>query len=193
MTEFYIVRHGETDSNTRQACLGLKDAEMNEKGQEQVRRLALRLKDVSFDAVYASPLSRTMETAQTITKNPIIMNYGFIERDFGIWDDMTFEEIEIEYPKEYTEWQNDFYHYSVPRGESSAHVQERVSKALDRILEKHKDERILIVTHLGAARHILSHLLGLSLEESWCFFVENGKYATVEIKNDRGILTGLNI
>lgn len=195
MTEVYIVRHGETDSNVRHTCLGHKDVLLNENGKEQVRLLAKKLIDVEFDAVYVSPLTRAVDTASAIKKKaPMTMSYGLIERDFGQWDDMTFDEIEKAHPEEYKKWQDNWTEYEIPEGESAQAVQKRVNDTLDKLTASHKDERILIVTHLGTARHIISHLLGLTTEESWRFTLDNAGVAILSEDNEgRWLLKGLNV
>lgn len=198
MTEFYIVRHGQTNSNILQKCVGHKDVPLNDAGREQISRLAEKLHNVKFDAAYSSPLQRAVDTAAAATENQknlnIAMSYGLIERDYGEWDDLSFAEIDALDHAEYMKWQENWISYTIPGGESAEDVQKRVDEALDKMLSKHKGERILIATHLGTARHILSHLLGLTTEQSWLFTLDNAGIAVVSVdENGNGLLKGLNI
>lgn len=197
MTTVYILRHGRTASNARRACLGLKDVPLDEEGMRQARILCCAIEQINIDAVYTSPLRRAVDTIAPYIEHsgkPLSMSYGLIERDFGIWDDMTFEEIRNEYPKEYKLWQNNWINYKIPGGESSAEAQNRVNMFLDRLLEEHDGETVILMTHLGTARHIISYLLGLAAEQSWLFTLDNCSAAIVEVEKDRkGILKGLNI
>ncbi len=194
MTEIYIVRHGETESNTRASCIGHKDVMLNENGRKQVAELVRRLADVEFDAVYVSPLTRAVDTAAPLKKKaPMTMSYGLIERDFGLWDDMPFDEINAKYPDEYRQWRENWIDYQIPGGESSQMVQDRINETLDKILAENDGKRVLIVTHLGASRHIISHLLGLTTEESWRFTLDNAKIAVIEANGNKSILKALNI
>ena len=76
----YIVRHGETDWNVLGKLQGSKDIPLNEKGIEQAKELREILKDVKFDIVFASPLQRTLKTAEIICDNEIIKDERIIER-----------------------------------------------------------------------------------------------------------------
>lgn len=198
MTNIYIIRHAETDSNIRHTCLGHKDVPLNENGIKQAEALAERLKEVKLDIVYSSPLNRAVETinppAARRPDAPVIMSFALIERDFGIWDDMTFEEIEAQYPDKFKAWQENFTGYKIPEGESSAEVQSRVNAFMRKLIDSHRNQNIAVVTHLGTARHIISYLLGLSVEQSWLFTLDNARYALIGIDEaDKPILKGLNL
>ncbi len=194
MTTVYIIRHGETDSNIRHTCVGHKDVELNENGKKQAEELCARLSNIKLDVIYSSPLSRAISTITSYGKAPVIMNYALIERDYGEWDDMTFEEIKASAPEAYKEWIDNWIDYTVPGGESSASVQSRVNDVMDKIIANHKGGSVAVVTHLGTARHIISHLLGLTAEQSWLFTFENARYAVIEIDDSgKGLLKGLNL
>lgn len=198
MTNIYIIRHAETNSNIRHTCLGHKDVPLNENGIKQAEALAERLKDIKLDIVYSSPLNRAVETINPPAVRgqgaPVTMSFALIERDFGIWDDMTFEEIEAEYPEEYKAWHEDWTGYKIPEGESSDEVQDRINIFMQKLVDSHRNQNIAVVTHLGTARHIISYLLGLSVEQSWLFTLDNARYAVIGIDDDnKPILKGLNL
>lgn len=197
MTKIYIARHGQTESNLRHACIGLKDVPLTDTGKEQAHSLAERLAHISFEAIYTSPLSRAVDTAMPVAafnKNtPLTMNYGIIERDFGKWDDLSFDEIESKYPNEFKAWRQDKISYTPPGGESVSAMYGRAAAAMTRILNQHSGGNILIVSHLAVSRTILAFLLGLPPEHSQCFFLDNAKAAVIEHSGGKGIMTGLNI
>ena len=196
MTEIYVIRHGETDSNIRHTCLGQKDVPLNETGEQQAKELAEKLSEVKLDAVYSSPLNRAVNTfAPAVRKDrSVTMSFALIERDFGVWDDMTFDEIREKDPEEFEKWQKDFVGYQIKDGESSVQVQERINRFIDKLLNNHKDQTVAVVTHLGTARHIISRLLGLTTDQSWLFTLDTGKYAVISIDDEgKGLLKALNI
>lgn len=59
----YLVRHGEQVD----AEFGLPEGPLSERGRQQASLLADRLKNISFDASYTSPLQRAIETAEVVT------------------------------------------------------------------------------------------------------------------------------
>ena len=68
MTRFIFVRHGETEWNHHLRFRGRADIPLNETGVEQARRVAQRLAETPLAAIYASPLSRTLRTAEIIAE-----------------------------------------------------------------------------------------------------------------------------
>jgi probable phosphoglycerate mutase len=86
MTEIYLVRHGETVDNARQVMQGQTQGELNEKGREQARQVAERLAKEHFDAIVASDLHRSVQTAEIIAAPhglPVRTTPLLRERDWG--------------------------------------------------------------------------------------------------------------
>lgn len=199
MVRIYIIRHGETEPNTRFACVGRLDVPLNEKGRMQAAALTERIKEINADKIYISPLSRAYETIRPYCELypdiPVVTENRIAERDFGEWENMSFAEIEAADPERYARWQADFTGYRLPGGESSEDVQKRVNEALDRITAENDEKTVFLVTHLGTARQIISRLLCLSIEESWRFTMNNASCAVIDYDNNAecGVLKYLNI
>lgn len=198
MIRFYIIRHGETEPNTRFACLGRRDVPLNKKGITQAQELQKKL-TIKADSIYVSPLSRAKDTISPYLKlNPDIPTEvadEIIERDFGLWEDLSFKQIEELEPEKYKIWMNNYIDYVIPQGESLGEVQIRVEKFLNRIIPKHDNQTVFIATHLCVARHLISTLLGLDKEKSRCFTMKNACYAVIDYDTDAncGVLKYLNI
>lgn len=196
MLEIILVRHGETDSNIRGTYCGWTDAKLNEKGLQQAYGAAEKLRDIRPDIVYSSPLKRAFETAEIICKEScihIVPEKSLMEQSFGKWEDLTYTEIHEKYPEDCMEWQNDWMNYCIKDGESSYQMYRRVSWFIDRLVALNNSGVILLVTHLGCIRFILSHLLGMSNEGFWRFRVDNGGICKVVVTNDKyAYIHGLN-
>lgn len=81
-----LVRHGQTDWNINALLQGSTDVELNETGRAQAEATAEKLKDVSINQIYVSPLGRTIETAKQINKfhqKQLITDSRLLERGFG--------------------------------------------------------------------------------------------------------------
>ncbi len=85
----YITRHGQTNLNKQKLMQGLTDEPLNETGIQQAREARETINDITFDAVYASPLDRAITTASIIgnvPKSQVIVDPRIIETDFGKYE-----------------------------------------------------------------------------------------------------------
>lgn len=196
MLELILVRHGETDSNKRGTYLGWTDIPLNETGIDQARLAAEKLKDIHIDRIYTSPLQRAMKTAQLINEYhhlPLETVEELKERNFGAWDDLTHKDILCRYPAEYQAWTKDWINYCMEGGESSIQAYHRITHFMDNLVQSQQTGTILIVTHLGCIRKIIAHLLGMGIEGSWRFKLDNATVTKVMINDEKyAYLTMLN-
>ena len=175
----YLIRHGETALNAKGCYYGRTDAVLSEKGISQARYLKEILKEVSFDYIVASPLVRAYNTAQIVMEEreqEIFGDRRLMEQDFGIFEGMTYKEIQSTYPKELDAWNEEFSTYRIPKGESFADVRNRAEDFLRDIPSgrESKGEKMLIAAHKGTLGHLLAAMLKLPLDGYWNFVFEQG-------------------
>jgi alpha-ribazole phosphatase len=177
----YLIRHGETEDADSRRYKGHIDVPLSVNGIEQVKRLADYIVQNSskwlktssgggpqtVHAVYTSTLTRAMKSAEVIAEpfglKPIVHD-GLKERNFGIWEGMTFDEIKDKWPDAFNAWAENPLKYSPMEGENTLEVQDRALKAFNEITAKHKGSTVAIVAHGGINRAILCHVLGIPLE-----------------------------
>ena len=149
--KIYITRHGQTNLNKRRLMQGLTDEPLNETGRAQAREARLKLGDVRFDAVYASPLDRAQETASIVggvERNQVIIDPRIIEVDFGPYEQRSYFKMGL--------WMTLYWAWPevipAPKGvETIESMVKRSKDFLDSIQEKGYDT-ILIVCHGGIIR-----------------------------------------
>ncbi len=142
---------------------GAEGVHLSEQGRQQVERLAERLRDRDIAAAYASPLDRTVETAEIIIKPhglKLVTMDGLREISHGHWEGMTRREVEQRYAEEYTTWEEDPFTFAPEGGESGLSVLSRALPAIREIVVRHKDQRVLVVSHKATLRLLISSLLG---------------------------------
>jgi broad specificity phosphatase PhoE len=162
-TRVFMVRHGATVLSAEDRFAGATDVELSDEGREQTRRLAERLSSEKIVAVYASPLGRTMETAQILAAShqlEVQTRDGLREISHGRWEQMTRREVEEKFPEEAAEWEKDPYTFAPLGGESGLAVTARALPALVEIVRAHPGDHVLVVSHKGTIRLLLSSLLG---------------------------------
>jgi len=182
VTTLYLIRHGETEGADKMRYKGTLDVPLSEEGVRQIEKVSRSIPvSVGLRAVYCSDLSRAMKSAGIIASphglKPLVVP-GLRERNFGIWEGMSFDEIREKYPREFSLWMESPVEFGPLEGESTLEVKERVIKALNGIISGHNDEHIVIAAHGGPNRIILCHLLGMPLEN--IFRIEQD-YAAINI------------
>lgn len=196
MLELVLIRHGETVNQISNKYIGLTDVALSERGKRQAFSLARTFAREKADAVYTSPLLRAKNTAVPIAKSLFIEATEMAElcdRSYGIWENMTIEEIQDKYPDEYKEWYQNWMDYEIPQGESVMQVCERNAIAIRKILESHEKGKILIVTHEECIRNILALLFDMNVEGAWHFQVNNAGICRLKV-DDYGfaVMTSFN-
>jgi broad specificity phosphatase PhoE len=163
VTRVFIVRHGATVLSAEDRFAGATDVALSNEGREQTHRLAERLSHEKIAAVYASPLGRTMETAQ-ILADPhgleVQTRDGLREINHGRWEQMTRREVEEKFPEEAAEWEKDPYTFAPLGGESGLAVTARALPVLIDLVRSHAGQNFLLVSHKATIRLLLSSLLG---------------------------------
>ncbi len=162
-TRVFMVRHGATVLSAEDRFAGATDVALSDEGREQTRRLAERLSREKIVAVYASPLGRTVETAQILAAPHTLevqTRDGFREINHGRWEQMTRREVEKRFPEEAAEWEKDPYTFAPVGGESGLAVTARALPALIELVREYPGKNILIVSHKATIRLLLSSLLG---------------------------------
>ncbi|MHB8641805.1 MAG: histidine phosphatase family protein [Gaiellaceae bacterium] len=153
MTEFLLVRHGETDWNRERRFQGHADEPLNELGREQARDLAHELARERIDAIYSSDLARARETAEIVAERvgvPVVTDPALREIDVGEWQGLTWPEIEQRFPEGTRNWHERGWGWE--QGESYEDLDARVVTRLREIAAAHPDERICVVGHGGTIR-----------------------------------------
>jgi probable phosphoglycerate mutase len=165
-TRLYLIRHGATPLTAEDRFSGAANVFLSEEGRAQVERLSQRLADDHVDAVYASPLDRTLETAQILARphglTPIGRD-GLREISHGHWEGMTRKEVEARFSDEYNAWETDPFTYAPEGGESGISVLARALPVIREIVVEHRDKNVVVVSHKATIRLIIGSLLGFDV------------------------------
>lgn len=169
ITRIHLARHGAVSDEWRDRVYGQMDVPLSEKGMAQAETLAERLAEARIDAVYASDLSRALETARAIGRRhrlDVRPVPAFREASFGHWQGRRWLDVLSEDADEVRAIYADFGGAKMKDGESLAELRERVAPALREIVERHRGGSIAIASHGGVIRVILADALGMDLSAS---------------------------
>lgn len=165
MFTLLLVRHGETEENARGEIQGQLDGRLTERGRRQIALLAERLRSERIDAAYSSDLSRARETALGILTHhgcELVVDDLLRERSFGALEGKT-----IEVVREAVRASGLGYSSFTPSGgESLMTVRDRAIRFLHKISPRHSGHTVLVASHGGFNRAMLSYLLDHSIDET---------------------------
>ena len=168
--KLYIVRHGQTDGNVNKIMDGIRDIDLNDNGIEQAKVTRDNLKDINFDLIICSPLTRTKHTMEiiNINNNPVVFDERIMERDCGEFTGKTFDSLDRD-----LYW--NYYDKTIyEKAETIEHLFNRVYKFIDESKDKYKDKTILLVTHEGITKVINCYFNGIPAD---------GNLQTLGLKN----------
>lgn len=195
MIRLILVRHAITTCNEGGSLSGQIDSTLSKKGKLQVEQLTCYLKDENIDEIYTTPFSRTKDTMEKLAQiKSIEINETdkFNEIDFGEFDGLSFDIIKRDYPEEFEKMIKEGSEYTYPKGESLIDTFDRVSKELENILKDKDNKTILICSHGGTIRNILSYLISKDYKYHWNFKIDNASVSVVEVENDFAVINKLN-
>jgi len=197
MTRMILVRHGETEWNRVERFRGRADVPLNEKGLSQAeltgRRVAAEWRPM---AVYSSPLSRAVKTAEAIAWHfdlKLETHPGLIDIDYGQWQGLTPDEARKQWPEVVNAWYNAPHTACIPGGETLAALRSRAMRTVHELASLHEGQTILLMGHTVINRIILLGVLGLGNDRFWrlrqdtcainVFEVEGGVFTLVSLND----------
>ncbi len=204
MTKVYIIRHAEAEGNLYRRIHGQYDSLLTDSGFEQVKSLAKRFESIPIDAVYSSDMTRTKLTAAAIFRQkglPLYTTARLREINMGIWEDVTWGDVEHETPELLRLYTKEPYNWSIPKAENFRELTQRIVTAVLDIAKEHEGGSVAIVTHGSAIKALLRYALnipeselgGLQYSDNTAvslLLVENGEIKKVEFYNDNSHLPG---
>jgi probable phosphomutase (TIGR03848 family) len=161
-----FVRHGQTPTTGATLPGRDKGLHLADKGRDQADAVAARLAEMKrIDAVYASPLERTRETAAPIAKArglKVQVERGLLECEFGDWTGRKLKDL-MKLP-EWTTVQRYPSGFRFPNGESFAEMQTRITDAVGRLVARHPGGVVVAVSHADPIKAAVAAALGTHLD-----------------------------
>jgi probable phosphomutase (TIGR03848 family) len=167
MTQILLVRHAVNDFvKTGKLAGWTPEVHLNDEGKAQAEALGKRLADVPIQHLYASPLERTMETAEAIRQHhanlQIVQNAEMGEVRYGDWEGMEIRALTSrkmwhvvqEYPSR----------AYFPNGETMRGVQTRAVNEIERLASLHPRDLVVVVSHADIIKMVMAHFLGMHLD-----------------------------
>jgi probable phosphoglycerate mutase len=162
-----LVRHGQTPTTGKVLPGRAPGLHLSDEGRKQAEAVAQRIALLkSLDAVYASPLERTRETAAPIAaarRLKVTVSKGLLECDFGGW---TGDELRtLAKAPEWRTVQRYPSGFRFPGGESFAEMQARITGTLTDLRRAHPGGTIVCVSHADPIKAAVADAVGSHLDQ----------------------------
>jgi probable phosphoglycerate mutase len=189
-----LVRHGQTATTGRVLPGRAPGLHLSDDGRRQAdaaaRRIA-KLKRVA--AVYASPLERARETAMPIARArglALRIERGLLELDVGAWTGARLDRLSKR--PEWSTVQRYPSGFRFPDGESFIEMQARVTATLAQLVDRHRGEVVVVVSHADPIKAALAHALGMHLDLFQRLVVAPGSITTIAYGVTAPMVLGVN-
>jgi probable phosphoglycerate mutase len=163
---FVLLRHGETPLTPQKRFSGSggTNPSLSEAGREQAERAGAALaRRGTIQAVVASPLARTRETAEIVARHlglEVSIEEGLRETDFGAWEGLTFGEVRERYPDDLNRWLADPTAEPTGGGESFAATGARIEATREKLVAAYAGRTVLLVSHVTPIKTFVQLALG---------------------------------
>ncbi|NRD73006.1 histidine phosphatase family protein [Shewanella sp. VB17] len=161
-TTFYLMLNGECVGG--EILRGQTDTALSQLGIEQMKKAMTGI-DIQFNQLICSPLRRCSEFALKLYLEqgiPLKMEEGFKEIDFGDWDGETLESLYEEHSGVLDMYRKNPWAFTPPNGETMQAFEARVNQSWEHILSQYSGQSLLVLTHAGVIRHLISSALGVT-------------------------------
>jgi probable phosphoglycerate mutase len=195
MTTILLIRHAVNDFvKTGKLAGWLPDIHLNDEGRAQAEALGKRLAGAPLHHIYASPLERTMETAEAIRQHhpnlTIEHNLAIAEVRYGDWEGAKISDLQRrkmwqvvqEYPSR----------ARFPNGETMRGVQTRAVDEIEQIVARHPRETVVIVSHADLIKMVVAHYLGMHLDNFQRIVIAPASISTLMLGHSRPYVAAVN-
>lgn len=150
MTTIFLIRHAQCEGNLKKVLSGRTDFKLTEEGKMTANNLVEKFKKFKIDKIYSSPSIRCIDTIRPTAKwlnLDINICNDLIEKDFGVYDGMTWEEIKKQNPQVVIDKDKFNEIRGIEGQETSSQVRKRIKESIQNIAEKEDGYNIIICSH----------------------------------------------
>jgi len=194
MTEIILARHGETDWNVKEVFRGRADIMLEETGLKQAEALAQYLQDTAIEAIYSSPLSRALQTAEAIAcyhRMAVMTVPSLIDIDYGEWQGLSPHQVKDRYRTLYARWLKSPRWVKFPGGESLSDVKKRAMRMVNQMVKAHSGT-VVLVSHRVVNKVLICAMLGMDNSHFWNIRQDIGSITTFHYEDQRFVLVEHN-
>ena len=197
MGQIIFLRHGQAKNNTDRVLAGRTEGvPLTNAGIKQAKNTAQLLEHMHISAIYSSPIQRAKHTAEIVGNQnslDVITDDRLIELDMGKFTGLPYDEIINSHGNVFMKFYNGELEIAHNGVETFSEVKKRVLGIVEHVIEKHRDENIVLVTHMDPIKAMLSTIIDISPTNLFELIIANASLNIFREKDQKFSLSGLNV
>ena len=191
-----FLRHAQAENNTKRILAGRTDGvPLTKIGIEQAERIAEYLRPLDISAIYSSPIERASHTAEIVAKNNSLdckLDDRLTEIDMGKFTRMNYDDMFAKYGNIFLKFYENDPVISEHEVETFPQVQSRVLGMVNHLVEKHKNENVILVTHMDPIKSMLSSVMDLKPKTLFELIIANASLTVIKEYDGKFSLSAIN-
>ena len=177
MGSIIFLRHGQAKNNTERVLAGrTPGVPLTDDGIDQAKTAAEFVEKMNVTKIYTSPIERALQTAEIVGNHnaiDVVSDERLIELDMGKFTGMKYDEIFSKHGNVFLKFYSGDLELAHNGVETFAEVKSRVLDIIDHVVGQHKDENVLLVTHMDPIKAVLSSVMDLKPQSLFELIVAN--------------------
>jgi len=191
-----FVRHGQAENNTKRILAGrTKGVPLTKTGVEQVERISKYIKHLGISAIYSSPIERAVSTAKIIADYNSL-NYELddrlIEIEMGKFTRMNYDDMFAKYGNVFLKFYENDPIIAECEVETFSEVQKRVLDMVKYVVKKHKNQNVVLVTHMDPIKSMISIIMDLKPKTLFELIIANASLTIAKEQDEKFSLSAIN-
>jgi len=191
-----FLRHAQAENNTKRILAGrIEGVPLTKAGIEQAERIAKYLKPLDISAIYSSPIERSSHTAEIIAKNNSLdyeLDDRITEIDMGKFTRMNYDDMFAKYGNIFLKFYENDPIIAEHEVETFPEVQRRILGMVNHVVEKHKNENVILVTHMDPIKSMLSIVMDLKPKTLFELIIANASLTIIKEQENKFSLSAIN-
>ena len=191
-----FLRHAQAENNTKRILAGRTEGvHLTKAGIEQAESIAKYLKSLDISAIYSSPIERASHTAEIVAKNNSLdyeLDDRLTEIDMGKFTRMNYDDMFAKYGNVFLKFYENDPVIAEHEVETFPNVQRRVLETVNHVVEKHKNENVILVTHMDPIKSILAMVMDLKPKTLFELIIANASITVIKEYDKKFSLSAIN-
>ena len=191
-----FLRHAQAENNANRILAGRTEGvHLTKAGIEQAESIAKYLKSLDISSIYSSPIERASHTAEIVAKNNSLdyeLDDRITEIDMGRFTRMNYDDMFAKYGNIFLKFYENDPVIAEHEVETFLEVQRRILDMVTHVVKKHKNENVILVTHMDPIKSMLSTVMDLKPKTLFELIIANASLTIIKEHENKFSLSAIN-